>query len=230
MPNAVTNRAVCLLLVLMLSILASGVGAAQDLPTPSDSYPEFDFAIDPAAAAAGLRPLRLTRLGDHEREIRVWTGFGLAIPDELYRIRVSNRQIHGALIYWWDHGAEWGPSDSPESMHTYVTRAFGCGRIRRREETDACEAKLRPKPDWRRVLVHLDSLGIRSLRSPTRNGVVADGFHIVVETRDGALYRTAYFADLSASAGGDAVRMQAILDLLLKIREASVRDSSLKRR
>jgi hypothetical protein len=37
----------------------------------ADTVPMFAFAIDPAAIAAGLRPLRVTPLQSGEREVRV---------------------------------------------------------------------------------------------------------------------------------------------------------------
>ena len=56
------------------------------------------FAIDPAAVAAGLRPLRRTALPPGEREVRVWTGFGLGIPHTLYRMRTLGGDVRGDMI------------------------------------------------------------------------------------------------------------------------------------
>jgi hypothetical protein len=203
---------------------------AQKLPRP-DTIPELAFAIDPAALAAGLRPLRATPLRSGEREVRVWTGFGLGIPHTLYHLRMSSGNVRGAIILWWGHDGEWRPTDNPESMHAYVKRVFACGQIRRYELIDACEANLgRHRPEWRRVLARMDSLGVRTLETPSGNPVVMDGYHMVVETRDGSRYRTAYFSMPSAAGPGDTPRASAILDVLQRIRKAGVRDSTSKPR
>jgi hypothetical protein len=112
-------------------------------------------------------------------------------------------------------------------MHAYVTRVFGCGRIRRHEEIDACEGDLsRHPPDWRRVLAQIDSLGVGTLRTPADNPRVYDGYHMVVETRGNTAYRTSYFAMPSATGPGDTPRAAAILEVLRQIREAVRQDSA----
>jgi hypothetical protein len=197
----------------------------------ADTVPRFAFAIDPAAIAAGMRPLRATSLPKGEREIRVWTGFGLGIPHDLYRLRVSGKNMRGALILWWSHDGEWGPSDAPESMHAYVRRVFGCERIRQHEQADTCEGDFgRRPPDWRRVLARMDSLGVNTLQTPAGDPLVFDGYHMVVETLDATGYRTAYFSMPSANGPGDTPRAHAILEVLQRTRQAAVRDSTLKRR
>lgn len=218
------------LAVVVGGTLVAGRTEAQT-SADADTVPRFAFAIDPAAIAGGMRPLRATSLPKGEREVRVWTGFGLGIPHDLYRLRASGSNVRGALILWWGHGNEWGPNDAPESMHAYVRRVFGCGRIRQHEQLDACEGDLgRRPPDWRRILAQMDSLGVSSLRTPAGNPLVTDGYHMVVETLDGTGYRTAYFSMPSANGPGDTPRANAILDVLQRIRAAAVRDSTLKRR
>jgi hypothetical protein len=206
-------------------LLAGNVEAQNS--SSADTVPMFAFAIDPAAVAAGLRPLRTTSLPPAEREVRVWTGFGIGIPHTLYQLRTLGGTVHGAIILWWDHDGEWRPADNPESMHAYVARVFGCGRIRRHELVDACKTALdRHRPDWRRVLAQMDSLGVGTLQTPSGNPIVMDGFHMVVETRDGSGYRTAYFSMPSVAGPGDTPRVTAILEVLQHIREAGVRAST----
>ena len=187
----------------------------------SDTVPHFDFAIDPASIAARLRPLRATQLRRGEREIRVWTGFGLGIPHLLYRLRVSGRATDGAVIAWWDHSGEWGPSDNPESMHAHVRREFRCGRIRRHEDTEASEIRLGRRPTWRQLVAQLDSLGISTLQTPANRLLVMDGFHMVIETREHDRYHTAYFPMPSPTGPGDTPRAHAILELLHRIEVTS---------
>ena len=196
----------------------------------ADTAPKFAFAIDPAAIAAGLRPLRATSLPKGEREVRVWTA-GVGIPHDLYRLRTSGDSVRGALILWWRHDSEWGPDDAPESMHAYVRRVYGCGRIRRHETADACRGDLgRRPPDWRQVLARMDSLEVRTLRTPDGNPLVMHGYYMVVETLDATGYRTAWFSMSSANGPGDTPRANAILEVLQRIRAAAVRDSTLKGR
>jgi hypothetical protein len=127
--------------VAAVACLLAGQIEAQNSP-PADIVPMFEFAIDAAAVAAGLRPLRAAPLPPGEREVRIWTGFGLGIPHRLYHLRTSDGNVRGAIVLWWDHDGEWGPADNPVSMHAYVKRVFGCGRIRREKMVDACEANL----------------------------------------------------------------------------------------
>lgn len=188
------------------------VSLAQQQSSESDPVPHFEFAIDPAARTAGLKVLRTMSPRRGEREIRVWTGFGLGIPHDLIRLRNTGRTVDGAVIYWWDHGGEWGPDDNPESMHALVVRRYGCGKVRSAAGTDACAANLRAKQaDWRRLFSEVDSLGAFGLRNPTDNRMGFDGFHVVIEILDENGYRTAYFANPSDKGGDDARRVLAIL-------------------
>jgi hypothetical protein len=115
-------------------------------------------------------------------------------------------------------------------MHVYVAR-FRVGRIRRHEIVDACEANLdRHPPNWRHALAEIDSLGVGTLRSPYQRLQGVDGYHMVVETRGGAGYRTAYFDMSSATGPGDTPRAAAILEVLQRIHKAAVRDSTSKPR
>ena len=202
-------------------VVTAGAATAQTRPVPSDTVPMFAFAIDPAAVAAGLRPLRGTPLAPKEREIRVWTGFGYGIPDDLYRIRVSDGEVRGDVILWWLHDSEWGPDQNGESMHASVRRAFRCGPIKRHKMMEACYASLAPiEPDWRQLLAQLDSRGVSTLRTPAPPDGSTHGFHVVVETREGATYRAAYFGNPSPDGPGDMPRLTAMLVTLERLREA----------
>jgi len=211
---------------LAVSLLAQGAP-----PTRGDLVPKFAEDIDAAAAAAGLRPLRAERVPRGRRELRVWVGFGLGIPMSLYRIRADGQTVAGELVLWWDHSGEWPPEDNPEGMHAWVARAFACGAIGRRGDAEACRPRtLLPAPDWRALLAELDSLGIATLRTrPTRGTpllVPNDGFGVVIEVRDGARYRTAYFHNPHSSVGGDAGRAAVVLASLRGVRQAAYRDST----
>jgi hypothetical protein len=210
-------------------MLAGDVEAQR--PPRADTIPRFSFAIDPAAIAAGLRPLRADSVPPGEREVRVWTGFGFGIPHTMYRLRTLGGNVRGTVILWWNHDSEWKPTDGRGSMHAYVARVYGCERIRRHEMVDACEGRFAGHPpDWRRVLAQMDSLGVNTLRTPSNNPVVTDGYAMVFETRDVVAYRTANFVEPSATGPGDTPRAAAILEVLQRIRKAAVRDSTSKRR
>jgi hypothetical protein len=220
----------CVTVAVLAAMAAREVGGQTHTPA-SDTVPEFAFAIDPAAIAARLRPLRMASPSAGEREVRVWSGFGIAVPHTLYQLRTSGGAIRGAVILWWRHSGEWAPADNPESMHEYVTRVFACGEIRRHERTDACEVDPgRHQADWGRILERIDNLGVRTLQTPAANPIVLDGHHMVVETREGTAYRTAYFAVPSPAGPGDTPRAAAILGVLDRIRDAVVRDSTPRRR
>lgn len=227
MRRARTWTLLPLLTGVVAAMLPAGTARAQERAAgTTNAVPEFAFAIDPAAVAAGLAPLRANALPPGEREVRIWTGFGLGIPHDLYRLHAARGTVQGALVLWWSHESEWGPADAPESMHAYVTRAFGCGPIRRHDEVDACGPdRIEPRPDWRALLAQLDSLGIATLETPPSDPSILtnDGWHMVVEVRDGAAYRTASF---EVGAPNTPAREAAILELLYRVRAAALRDST----
>lgn len=216
-----------LLTGVVAATLPAGTARAQErAAATTNAAPEFAFVIDPAATAAGLAPLRAHALPPGAREIRVWTGFGLGIPHDLYRLHAARGAVQGTLVLWWRHESEWEPTDAPESMHAYVTRTFACGPIRWHDGVDACEPeRIEPRPDWRALLAQLDSLGISTLETPPSNPNIAtlDGHHVVVEIRDGATYRTASF---EVGAPATPARAAAILELLYRVRTAARRDST----
>lgn len=212
--------------IVTATIPAGTAGAQERAADTTNAVPEFAFVIDPAATAAGLRLLRADALPPGEREVRVWAGFGIGIPHSLFRLRASGGAVQGALVLWWRHESEWPPDAASETMHAYVTRVFACGPIRRHDGVDACEpGRIEPRPDWRALLAQLDSLGISTLETPPAdpNIVSLDGYHMVVEVRDGAAYRTASF---QAGAPVTPARAGAILDLLHRVQAAAVQDST----
>lgn len=195
-----------------------------------DTVPLFGFAVNPAAIAAGLRPLRDASLRAGDREVRIWTGFGLGMPSAFYRLTTLGDNVRGSLIFFWSHDAEWR-ADTVESMHSYVRHAFMCGRIRRHEFIEVCEATLdRPPLNWERVLARLDSLGVRTLRAAPKLSGGADIDYVVIETLDGSTYHTASVPILPAGVRGHSPLAVTILDVVGPIHESVVGDMTLKRR
>ena len=102
-------RATSLLLsALLASVTASSYAPVQRPMTPVteergrslESGPG-ESSGDSVAIAAGLRPLRETSLPPGSREIRIWIGGGIWIPEDLYRIRIDAKQVQGEFIRYW---------------------------------------------------------------------------------------------------------------------------------
>jgi hypothetical protein len=110
---------------------------------------------------------------------------------------------------------------------------FGCGPISRWEDTDACVVQWRAQePDWRRVLARVDSLSVSTLVTPEADNRVVrtDGFHVVFEVLAGSAYHTASFRNPRADATSHEGRAAMIVDVLERIWNAAVRDTTSRAR
>src|SRR5680860_1417595 len=57
--------------------------------------PRFAFATEKAAALLELPPLHRVSLPEGVEELRVWTGFGLALPHRLLRLTRTESGVRG---------------------------------------------------------------------------------------------------------------------------------------
>ena len=63
--------------------------------------PRFAEHIDHLAAAIGLGPLRVDSGWRAARELRMWIGFGIYVPQEIVRFVETDAGVTGQYTLWW---------------------------------------------------------------------------------------------------------------------------------
>lgn len=170
---------------------------------------------DTVAIAAGLRPLRERSLPTGSRELRVWIGGGITIPEDLYRIRVDDGKVTGQWIRYWDrkNRYEWLSKVSQSAMMRYSLDGT-CDRIGTAGNVDACVTRFTKPPDWESMLRRLETDSVWTLLDqsamPRDSIIVFDGYAISVEARDGANYRYFGYVNPDAHANAGARHAAAI--------------------
>ena len=215
---------------LIAALSVGGTVNAQGQAKPYDpAQPAFAYHIDLVARAAGLEPLRHQTRLKARREIRLWEGFGIVAPDELFRIVQDSGGVRGSHLFWW-------PPNDPESEATAdrdtnlmsnaelfasLRKSYGCRRLRRTPDYEMCEATLPRGQSWARILEQLDSLGIGTLPDESqltpRAGIGLDGFTLVVEIRDRERYRAYSYWSPTADATQHEVRTAAAIVQVMRM-------------
>jgi hypothetical protein len=213
--------------LLLCSIGAPAIGQAQSAPTTRDSArvrrsfaPDYVASLDPVVRAVGLKPLRHTYLSADTREVRLWIGGGLFWPQDLYRVVSENGRVTGEWYRYWD---------SPAPDRTSVIRIpFGilvraglagqCGSIRTRGDTEVCEVRFSHEPDWSAVLDRMSEAEVWTLPDqtalPDDRIMVADGWMLTVEIRQGRQYRTYNYSNPGSHQQPEAKQARRIADAL----------------
>lgn len=147
---------------------------------------------DEVGAIAGLPSLETAALPAGAVELRIWTGFGVVVPNHMLRLRRSaDGEVTGERLRYF-------PVDL--SYLNAQAAAFrkdarrGCEQLQRGETTEVCVLVRRPWRGWRRIYESLHKLGIATLPDgsllPPPRLELNDGYSIHVEVRQGADYRT----------------------------------------
>jgi hypothetical protein len=222
------------LLCLTLLCIATSASPAQIVGANADSIPNDSWvgiyfrSFDRGARAAGLAPLRETTLRAGEREVRLWTGTGLAAKKELYRWTERNGRVLGELIYYWSVTPVFPIEKPGETTHDLLLHMYGssCERVVTTSEMASCRPRFRREPPWARVLRQAESLGLWMIPDPSTlpsdRLIGIDGWSMVVELRDGPRYRTYYYhnpwshtAWPSAAQANNVARARYAIDSLL---------------
>lgn len=146
---------------------------------------------DEVSATAGLSRLETTPLPDGAVELRIWTGFGVVIPNHMLRLqRDADGKVSGERLRYFpadlSHMGDGAAAFRRQARH-------GCGRLHNGKETEVCVLARKPQPGWRRIYESLLKLGITTLPDdsllPPPELQMTDGYAIHVEVREGADYR-----------------------------------------
>jgi hypothetical protein len=184
----------------------------------------FAYEIEERSLRAGVKPLAEHELAGGEREVRIWLGFGMIEPETFTRIRADGGLVQGSKTFSWTHAtraeeaaAEQDPNlISNGELYANLRKTAACGPRRRRGEYEMCSARLAAGQSWQAILQSLDSLGIGDLANG--NSIGMDGWHLVVEVRDSASYRTySFFMPDAAAAGPQERRAAAIVEVVGRI-------------
>lgn len=174
-------------LVLLSLLVASRCGANEEVRLPF----LLQFTDD-VATTAGIGVLKDTPLPEGHREIRVWLGFGIIVPEQMLRLQVTgSNRVSGQVLVHYPSDLSYMENDEATAFRKDVLST--CKNIRKGTEHDVCTSTFAQQPDWLRAYRKLLMLGIDKLpdesRLPTPDFVVTDGVAMVVEIRDGASYR-----------------------------------------
>lgn len=215
----------------------TGIGMPYEAASREHDAPTFSFATDPVAEIVDIPPLRSVSLPDDMTELRVWVGFGIAIPHVLLRLTSQGSDVEGEFVRWWDMMDH--PSNDPRfgdflTMQRTLAGASGCNEEQNGREwiemgdrtatphrgwTFACRADFRDEePDWLGILDRLTALGVAVLPDPETLTpeplLVTDGTSLEVEVLSGAEYRTYTYPNPDLQPWPEAGSAQAIIEVI----------------
>lgn len=177
-------------------ILNSLSGCYSDPPRAvwSESFRPFllDFT-NPAADTSGLGKLSEEGIPCGEREIRIWFGFGVVLPDEMVRLRAHpDGKVDGEVLVYYPTSLHTEGSKESRAFEDVVSRS--CKNQKIGEGVKTCTGVFKKQPDWKALYTKLVKIGVVTLPDesslPKLSMHVSDGTSIVVELRDGNNYRS----------------------------------------
>ncbi len=172
----------------------------------------FRETISQVASLAGWKDLRTD--GEARREIRVYQGFGIAIPHSVVRLwEGQDGRPHVQTSYFWSPPPKGLAADEPDlerEFRTLLDTAFACTDLRRSEEQNLCVARESlTATEVEQLSSALWSLELDALRKPNNTSMGFDGWTVVVEYRRGREYRSASVWQPSEKSDDAVVRLVA---------------------
>ena len=151
----------------------------------------LQFTSD-TALTAGIGLLNNSPIPDNTTEVRIWIGFGVVVPEEMLRLRTDAQGATlGEVLVHFPSDLTYMKAREAAAFRRDVMRR--CNRLRKGKETDVCTATFKHAPDWSALYKELVKLGITTLPDeselPKSDRLVFDGVAIVVEVRQGSVYR-----------------------------------------
>jgi hypothetical protein len=190
------KRFVMLLAVAVATACVASPRLATQLgPFPVDSVQRpLGPAFDSAAQAFGLRPLAATPLAGDVEEIRYWSGGGITAEQDFVRLTRAGNRVDGLLGLYWRIVTPYDrPGSIPQGTWVRFAHQGTCRRVTDVGNFEACELKLRGRPDWTALWDSLAALGVATLppqSSLTRPGLmINDGGRVIIELRTATGYR-----------------------------------------
>lgn len=203
---------------LVANLLFLTVVAATRLHAQDTVRGVFRETISHVASVAGWKDLRTD--DDVVREIRVYQGFGIAIPNSVFRLwEGADGRAHAQMGYFWappNSGAGEDGGDYDREVRALMDTAYACTDFRRSAEENVCLSRggLTESEDAS-LAAALWALGLQELRTPSRASLGLDGWTVVVEYRSRREYRSVSVWQPSASSEDAAVRLVARVGALV---------------
>jgi len=173
---------------------SSALGSRPPADSTQRFWPSKD--ADGAALALGLVPLRDARGIPGAQEIRIWIGGGIGAESDLLRLARRNGTTVGTWARYWRLGSIITRGDAgPVTIDSIIRHGLAgrCGPFTRNNGIEACPLRTVTTPAWRATWDSLTRLGVWTLPDertlPRDNIMVADGWLMTVELRDGGYYR-----------------------------------------
>jgi hypothetical protein len=183
---------------------------------------------DAAALTVGLAPLSRAKLGNGERELRIWySSFGN--PHFLVIIHQVGASTTGRLLLWWDQYFESSPENADKRVDNFVRASYDCGPISKRESryiddrwvSSVCEATLKGSPDWKSFLSEVEAHALpqagASTSAPAEDSSEDQNWGITVERKSGASYGVSHYQTalaIRAPEPGRGLRLQEMVNAL----------------
>lgn len=192
----------------------------------------FRESISHVAAVAGWSDLRDDR--QVVREIRVYQGFGIGIPNWFARVwQDEGGQSHVHLGHFWTPLTSGLPRDGRDyerEFRTHMDTAFACTQFRRSADMHVCTPRRRlGRNEVARLSTALWALELDSLRKPINEPLGLDGWTVVVEYRSASGYRSASAWGPGTESPDAGVRLIAQIAALVSEAAERVRGRAVRR-
>jgi hypothetical protein len=199
------------------ALLIAGCSIVPMARVVPDSFEPFLLKFtDQAAETSGIGRLRNQAIASDEIEVRIWSGFGIVIPEEMLRIRVhADGVVEGGLLLYYPNDLSYMTDEEQDEFRADLAGA--CVDARSGQEEETCWQTFEEPPDWTAIYRKLVEYGIYSLPDqstlPKSEIETTDGVSMVVELRHGAHYRSYQYSN-PFQASKEELAAKKILELV----------------
>jgi len=207
-------------------------------PASNDTGPISDAIFetkDAAALTVGLSPLSRSKLGNRDREVRIWySSFGN--PQFLVIIRQNGAATTGRLLLWWDQYYETSPESADTRVDNFVRAGYDCGPVSKRDShfgedrwvSSVCEARLKGTPDWKAFLSEVEAHALPQTNADVISDDQADSqnWGITVERKSGASYGVSHYHTALTFGAPEPGRGPKLQDMVNELAATSKRETA----